>query len=134
LVHLFAGLNLQSDRLFIPIEFAARAFVERKQCIQDFGLSLGQPFDAVEDCRRFFAAGERKFDAAARLETLFPVTDQAVGEDRRHRFVVARPTRVEPAFFLDQLERIALPILALGFHDVDMREQQNGLGQRVAAV
>jgi hypothetical protein len=57
--------------------------------------------------------------------------DQRIDPDRRLRLVVADAAGVEKAVFLHQGERIALPILALGLHYVDMGEKQNGLGLRV---
>src|SRR5437763_15774090 len=60
--------------------------------------------------------------------------DQAVGEDRGHRLVIAGPAPVKPAVLLDQLEGIAHPVLALGFHHIDVREQQDRLGPAILAA
>jgi hypothetical protein len=41
--------------------------------------------------------------------------------------------RIEKAIFLDELERIALPVGAIGLDDVDVRQQQQRFEFRVAA-
>ena len=60
-------------------------------------------------------------------------THHGVGEHRGHGLVVRRSARVEESIFFDQLERIALPVLAIGLDHVDVREQQQGLEACVAA-
>ena len=50
--------------------------------------------------------------------------DHRVREHRGHGLVVGRAARVEEAVFFDELERIALPVGAIGFDHVDVREQQ----------
>ena len=53
--------------------------------------------------------------------------DHQVEEHGRHRLVVGRAAPVEIAVLLDQRERIALPVLALGVDHIDVREQQHAL-------
>jgi len=69
-----------------------------------------------------------------RREALASVANEIVGEHRGHGLVVARAARIEPAVLLDELEGIALPILAFRFHHIDVREQQNRLEPPISAV
>jgi hypothetical protein len=62
------------------------------------------------------------------------VADETIREHGGHGLVVARAARVEPTVLLDELEGIALPILALRFHHIDVGEEQDRLELPVAAV
>jgi hypothetical protein len=134
LVDLLAGLDLQGDGLPGVVELAAGPLVESESGAQRLGVVLEQPFDAVERIRRLFAAGHRELDVAPRLESFLLIADQAVGEDRRHRLVVAGAARVEPPVFLDQLEGIAHPVLALRLDDIEVREKKDGAGLGIASA
>ena len=136
LVDLLARLDLQRNRLAVLVVLPARAFVDRERGVEHFRLRLHQPAHAVEEsrARRLLAAGQGELDVAARRVAFLPVADEAVREDRGHRLVVADAARVEPAVFLDQLEGVALPVLALRLDHVDVREQQDGLDRAVPAA
>ena len=136
LVHLFARLDLQGDRLAVLVELAARAFVDCELGTQHLGSGLHEPAHAVEQTRpgRLLAAGQRELEIATRSITFLLVADEAIREDSRHGLVVTRAAGVEPSVLLDQLEWIALPVFTLRFDDVDMREQQDRLGRLVPAT
>src|SRR6188474_3309550 len=134
LVDLLARLNSELDRTVVFIQQAARALVERELRAKELGAVLEQPDDAVVNPRGLLTAGEGEGDGPERTETFLAVANQAVGEDRGHRLVVARATRVEKAVLLDQLERVAFPVRALRLDDVDVREQKNRVQPRFAAL
>ena len=60
------------------------------------------------------------------------VSNQRVDPYGGFGLVVDAATRIKVAVLLDQLERIARPVLALRLDDIDMREQQNRLELRIA--
>ena len=114
LVNLLAGLHLQRQRLAICGQQSACAFIERECGIDELAAILEQVVDAVDAIRGLLAARQRHDDVAPRLEvTLLLQPDHQVEEHRGHRLVVGGAAAVEEAVFLDQLERIALPVLAL---------------------
>src|SRR3546814_13436476 len=93
-----------------------------------------QPVYSVEYFGLLLATGQRQLDAATRYIALAAIAHQVVGEHRRHRLVIADTARIEPAVFLHQGERIALPVGAFGFHHIDMRQQQQRLEAGIAAA
>ena len=115
------------------VHFAPRAFVDRELGIDPVAMILRQPLRAVERAGRLFTAGQRNFDSPPRFELLLRVTHQGIDPDGRLGLVVHRAARIERAVLFHQHERIARPVLALRFHHVDVRQQQDGLGLRIAA-
>ena len=97
-------------------------------------LVLGEPAGAVERGVGLLAAGQRQLDGALRPEALLAIAHQVVDPDRGLRLHVAGAAAVEIAVLLDQRERIARPVLALGLDDVDVREHQDRLGAGIGAV
>ena len=91
-----------------------------------------QPLRTVEGAGGFLAAGQRQLERAQRAVFLRAVANQRVDPDGRLGLVVDAAARVEVAVLLDQLERIAGPVLALGLDHVDVREQQDRLELRIA--
>ena len=89
-------------------------------------LFLQQVVHAVHAVGSLLAAGERHDEVALRLEAaLLFQTQHEIEKHGGHRLVVGGAAAIEEAVFLDELERIALPIGALRIHDVDVREQQH---------
>ena len=130
---LLARLDIEGDPVPARIEFAPAAFIERESRIDEIAAVLGEPFGAVERARRLLAAGERQLERAPRPVVLGPVADQQVDPDGCLGLVVHRTARIEGAVFLDERERIPRPVLALGLHDIDVREQKDRLELRIPA-
>ena len=80
-----------------------------------------------------FVAGQRQHDVAIRDVFLGAIAHQIGNESGGHGLVVGGATRIKMAVLLDEFERIALPIFALGLHHVDVREQQQRLFRAIAA-
>ncbi len=90
-----------------------------------------QPAHAVmRRIRQLLVGGEREDDVAVGLEALLHVGEHVGDEDRRHGLVVDHAAAAEIAVDLVQLERIGVPVRALGFHDVEMREEEQRLAAR----
>ena len=126
---LFRGLNAVADRLAV-LQPDAAAFVERELGVDQIAMVLQQPPDAdlvtVED---FLVGLKRQDDIAVGLVALLLVADHVGDEGRRHEFVVAGTASVVIAVFLDQLERIDRPVLAICRHHVDMGKQEDRLAR-----
>jgi hypothetical protein len=127
-------LDGEDQRLAAGIQPAAAAFVKSEFGVDQCTLMAGQPARAVECGRCLLAAGQRHLDASARLEAFFLQPDHRVDPGRDLGLHVGGAAAVEIAILLDQGERIARPVLALGFHHVEMAQQQHGLGLGIAAV
>ena len=125
---LFADLHRLADHMALAVAVAATAFVKREFGVDQVALVRRQPFGAVEGPVGFLAAGQRQLDGALRLVSFLPEADQRVGPDRRLRLVVERSAAIEIAVFLDHLERVALPVGTFRLDNVDMRDEQDRLG------
>ena len=119
----FAGLDIHGNPVSLGVEFACAAFIERESRIDQIAAIATQPVGAVECPRGFLAAGERDFQGAPRLVILGFISNQGIDPNSRFGLVIARAARVERSVFLDQCERVSSPVLALRFHDVNVREQ-----------
>ena len=98
----------------------------RERRVDELALVLEQVVHAVHAVGGLLAAGERQDEVALRLEAALALqTHHEVEEYGGHRLVVGCAAAIEEAVFLDQLERIALPVGALRIHHVDVREQQH---------
>jgi hypothetical protein len=86
-----------------------------------------QPLDTVERFRGLLAARQCEGDVAARREPFHPISNQAVRKDRRHGLIIGGAAGIKPAILLDQLERIAYPVLALRFDDINVGQEENRL-------
>src|SRR6185436_20012757 len=91
--------------------------------------------DAVESRPvDLFVAGRHEDQVSLRLVSFLPIADEIRDENRHHRLVVERASGIEEAVFLDQLERVAFPLLALRLDDVEMAEQHDRLPAAAAPV
>jgi hypothetical protein len=127
LVDLLADLDRLRDEVALAVGVAAAAFVERERRIDQFALVVGEVLRAVERGVGLLAAGQGHLDGPRRLVAFLLEADQSVGPGRRHHLVVGDAAGVVVAVLLDQLERVALPVVALGLHHVDVRQQQHRL-------
>ena len=134
LIGLLACLNLQRHRLAAGIEFATGAFVQREDGINEIAPVRYQPLHGICVVGRFFAAGQRQLQGALRLVALLSKTDERVGEDSGHGFVVAGTTCVEKAILFHQFERVTFPVGAVGFHHIHVCQQQQRLQSEVLAT
>ena len=123
--HFFHRLDAVADGLAV-LDPDAAAFVQREFGIDERTLVLDQPTDAVavaiED---LFVGVERHDDVAIGSEAFLLVADEIGDQSRRHVFVVGGATPVVVAVDLGESKRIGRPIVGIGGHDVDMREQQD---------
>ncbi len=129
LVDLFSGLDLQHEML-LPVggEQAACTLIDGERRVDELALVLQQVVHAVHAVGSLLAAGERHDEVALRLETALALqTQHEIEEHRGHRLVVGGTAAKKETVFLDELERIALPVGALRIHDVDVCEQQHRL-------
>ncbi len=127
LVNLLSGLHLQ-HQMFLSVggELPARALVDRERRVDELALVLQKIVHAVHAVGSLLAAGERQDEVTFRLEAaLLFQTHHEIEKNGGHRLVVGGAAAIKEAAFLDELERIALPIGALRIHDVDVREQQH---------
>jgi hypothetical protein len=130
---LLAGFHFEGDAVAARVKLAGGALVESECSVDQLAAILGEPFSAIERARGFLAASQRQFERAPRLIVLCLIANQRVDPDGSLGLVIHRAARVERTIFLDQFEWVAGPVLALRFHDVNMRKQQNGLQVRFAA-
>src|SRR5437763_14354607 len=86
-----------------------------------------EPVLSVEGPAAFFVSGEGDDDVAVGLEPFLLVLNQVGDPDGGLGFVVAGAAAVEIAVAFVELEGIHAPVFALGFDDVDMGEQKDGL-------
>jgi hypothetical protein len=93
---------------------------------------LDQPVDAVEGAA-FLVGRERQDHIAIGREPFLLEADEICDELGGHRLVVARAAAVEEAVLLEERERVERPVFALGFDDVEMRQQENRLAARAGA-
>ena len=113
---------------------AAAAFVDGELGVDQVAMVIEQPVRAVvRRIGQLLVGGERQDDVAVGLEAFLGILDQVGDEDRRHRLVVDRAAAAEIAVDLLQLERIEIPVLALGLDHVDMGDQQERLARAGAA-
>jgi hypothetical protein len=91
-----------------------------------------QPVHAVE-AAAFLVGGQREDQIAIRREPFLLQPNQVGDELRRHPFVVSGPAAVEIAVLLEKRERIERPVLALGLHDVEMRQEEERLASAGAS-
>ena len=124
LMHLLASLHIERERASIGREHAARALIEGEIGLEPFSVMLKHVGDAVDAIGGFLPAGQRQAERAARAEILRAQTDHQINEHRRHGFIVGAAAAVEETVFLDQRERIALPVGAVRVDHIDMRQQQ----------
>src|SRR2546430_10642869 len=114
---------------------AAAALVDRKFRVDQVAVLLDQ--DARADVRRIdqlLVGREREDDVAVRLEALLDVFDKVGDEDRHHRLVVDGAAAAEEALHFLPLERVAIPVLALGLDHVEVAEQEDRLHHSGAAT
>ena len=128
---LLGGLNLEGDPMAFGVKFAAGAFVQGELGIQQVTVVLRQPLRTVKLTAAFLTTGEGELERTRRHVVLGAQAHEEVRPDRGLGFVVERAACVEVAVLLDQRERIARPVLALGFDHVDVREQQDRLAVHV---
>src|SRR5215472_17315048 len=93
-----------------------------------------EPVHTIEGPAALFIGGERDDDVAIGREPFFFVLNQVGEPDGGLGFVVAGATAVEIAVTLDELEWIHAPVFALGFYDVGMGEQEDGLQLAGSAI
>src|SRR5207237_938649 len=75
----------------------------------------------------FFVRGHCENDVATRCVTLLLHSNQGCGHDGIAVLHVAGAAPVEEALLLDELEWIGRPVLAAGFDNVEMTNQQDRL-------
>ena len=126
-------LHRHDQRLALTVQTAAAAFVQRELRINQFALVLGQPARAVEGRGRFLAAGQRQLERAPVLEAFLLDAHQGIDPGGVQRLHVGDAAAIEIAILFNQGEGIARPVLALGFHHIEMSQQQDGLGLGIAA-
>src|SRR5207247_1657114 len=80
----------------------------------------------------FLVSRERQDHIAIGREPFLLQADEIRDELGGHRLVVARAAAVEEAVLLEERERVERPVFALGFDDVEMRQQENRLSARFA--
>ena len=119
--------------LAVGVQPPAAAFVQREFRIDQVALMGGKPARAIEGGGGFLAAGQRHLDGAAVLEAFLLQPHHGVHPGRDLGLHVGGAAAVEIAILLDEGEGIAGPVGALGFHHIDMAQQQNGLGLGIAA-
>ena len=135
LEHLFAGLDGHALRFAIAGEQPGRTFIQGEVGVDQGPVVLQQVLGAVEFRRDdLLIAGKRDDQVALGPVALLLVADQVIEKNRRHRLVVEGATGVEVAVLLDQLERVALPILAPGLDHIEVAEQKDRLFRAGAAV
>src|SRR5215467_14522258 len=93
-----------------------------------------EPIHAVEGAAAFFIGGERDDNVAVGLEAFFFVLNQVGKPDGGLGFIVAGAAAVEVAVALVELEGIHAPVFALGFDDVGVSEQEDGLQLAGSAI
>src|SRR3954471_10893215 len=122
LIDLLARLHLVGEVLAFA-QVAAAAFVDRELGVEQVLVVLDQPLGAVE-LAAFLVGGQHQNQIAVRCYPLLLQADQVGDELRCHRLVVAGAAAVEEAVLLDEGERIHRPVLALGFDDVEVGEEE----------
>src|SRR5882724_9625180 len=121
----FADLYVVGD--FFAIQgLAPAAFVQRILRINQVTVILEQPVDSAVGAAALFVGGEGHDDVAIGFKTFLFVADQVGDPDGGLGFVVAGAAAVEVAVFLDELERVHIPVFALGLDDVGVGEEQDG--------
>src|SRR5258706_9252255 len=121
----FAGLDAVPDRLAV-LQSDAAALVQCEFGIDQVAMVLEQPLDSqAVTVQNFLIRLERYDDIAIRLVAFLLVTNEIGDKRRRHEFVVAAAACIEVTVFLNQLEWIERPVLAVSRHDVEMRQQQD---------
>ena len=125
---------MAAGRHGLAIGAAAAALVECECCIDEIAPVPGEPVGPVEGARGFLAAGQCQLDRAAGAIVAGRHPGDGVGPDRGHGLVVKAAARVEIGPILDQGEGIADPVLSLGLHHIEMREQQYRLRPAGAGV
>src|SRR6185437_5929236 len=128
---LLTGLDLESDPVPLVVQLAPGTLIESELRIDELALMLAEPLRSVEGAAGFLTAREGELQGAARLEVLLFEANQRIDPDRRLGLVVDGAARVKVTVLLDELERIAGPVLALRFDDIDVSEQQNRFQLRV---
>src|SRR5262249_1775769 len=88
----------------------------------------------VEGTAAFFVSGERDDQVAVGLKAFFLVGDEVGEPDSSLCLVVAGAAAVKVAVLLDELEGVHGPVFALGFDNVDMRKEENGLAGTGAVI
>ncbi len=124
LIDLLRDLHAEAERAAVA-QRAATALVDRELGVDQVAVVLQEPMHAVvRRIRQLLIGRERQDDVAVRLEAFVDVADHVGHEDRRHRLVVDGAAAAEIAVDLLQLERVEIPVLALGLDHVEMRKQQ----------
>src|SRR5690606_10577815 len=134
LINLLAALDLVQHAIPLIVEAATSRFVDREFRVYEIAMILDEIAHAVECAGRLLATSKRDLDVAQRLVALRAVAQQSIDENGGHRLVVHGAAAIEVAVFFDERERIAVPVLAIGFHDVEVREEQQGLERWLAAA
>jgi hypothetical protein len=131
---LLGRLHAEQDRRAGPGHLRAAALVEGVLRLDQRPLVLEQPPHPVPPraTAQLLVRGQGQDQVAVRHVAVPAVADQVGHEDGGHRLVVHRAASVEVAALLHHLERIALPVLPLGLHHVQVREQQDRLARPAA--
>ena len=126
-------LHFHDQRLAGIVILAAAAFVDGELRINQVAFMRRQPACAVEGGAGLLAAGQRHLDGAGVFELLFLQPHHGVHPGSSLGFHVGGAAAIEIAAFLDELERIAGPVGALGLHHVNMAQKQDRLQVRIGA-
>src|SRR4029077_10259095 len=118
-------LHLQDHPIAGCIQLPPGPFVDRKSGVEEIAPVRREPLRAVKGAGGFLAAGQGQLDRAQRTIFLGAVSNQRVDPYGGFGLVVDAATRIKVAVLLDQLERIARPVLALRLDNIDMGKQQN---------
>ena len=133
--HLLGGLHPQQHGPPLARHLGSAALVQRELRLDQGAIVLQEPAHPVPRRARaeLLVRGQGQDQVAIRHVAFLLVADQVGHEDRGHGLVVHRAARVEVAVFLDQLEGIALPVLALRLDHVEVGQQEQRL-LRAAAL
>jgi hypothetical protein len=131
---LLSGLDFQSHAMALGVEFAEGTLIDGKCRIDEISSIFAEPLGAVKCAGGLFAAGQCQLDRPPRPVSLCAEANQRIDPNRRLRLVVERSAGVEKTILLDEREGIPSPVLALRFHHIDMRQQQNGFEFRIRAA
>src|SRR2546421_11281422 len=93
-----------------------------------------EPVHSVEGPAAFFVSGEGDDDVAVGLERFLLVLNQVGDPDGGLGLVVAGAAAVEIAVAFIELKGIHAPVFVLGFDDVGMGEQKDGLELAGSAI
>ncbi len=130
LVSLLRGLQANEADLAVVAEAQAPALVERELRLQRLPTIGEQPAHPL--AARLFVSGQRQDHIAAEPGAGSPEHHHSLQLHEGHAEIVAHTAADEESVAFGDLVRRARPRLALGSHDVEVREQQQGLLAGVA--